>query len=116
MTYRRSVGVPAERVGHSGFLTVAVNEHPGSDVSEYLIPEGFGDEPLAEVQRVAVHRADLHLRLASDLANLVGDNREHAIFQLGRSLVREGEGDDVARLNVPVSTPNDLSPENPTKV
>jgi hypothetical protein len=37
-----------------------------------------------------VHRADVHLRQASDLANLVGDNREHAINVTAEPLDERG--------------------------
>ena len=46
-----------------------------------------------------MHRADVHLGQAGHVAELLLDQIEDALFELGRGLVGERERDHVARVN-----------------
>src|SRR5690242_39483 len=56
--------------------------------------------PLQKVERVAMHRADVHLGKPEPLEALLLQDGENALLELGRGLLGESERDDVPRLDV----------------
>ena len=82
-----------------GLGAVAVHEQLRRDVGQHGELELLRHEPLQQVQAVAVHRPDVHLGQAGDLAEFPLDDRQNALLQLGRRLLGERERDDVARLD-----------------